>query len=110
MTPPYPFREFPAPQAGQKPQRGLKAIVYFLRIDTLEAFFNLAPSLFAKYHAKMPQANRDITLQRFLSGDCLILLATTAIGAGLDLPGINLVGSTWRGLSHWLIWFRALVE
>ena len=58
----------------------------------------------APYHAGLPGAERTRLLDRFMSGDARIIVATNAFGMGIDKPDVRLVvhlGIPARPESYW---------
>ena len=72
----------------------LPAIVYVTRQETAESVATaLQRSGFAAraYHAGLPDDQRSEAQDAFLSGHCAVMVATTAFGMGIDLPGVRAV-------------------
>ncbi len=72
----------------------LPALVYVTRQETAES---VATALQRQglstraYHAGLPDDQRSEAQDWFLSGKCQVMVATTAFGMGIDLPGIRAV-------------------
>ena len=72
----------------------LPAIVYVTRQETAESVATLLQrnGLRARaYHAGLPDEIRAEAQDDFLSGTCQVMVATTAFGMGIDLPGVRSV-------------------
>lgn len=72
----------------------LPAIVYVTRQETAESVATALQrhGLPARaYHAGLPDEVRAEAQDAFLSGTCQVMVATTAFGMGIDLPGVRAV-------------------
>ena len=72
----------------------LPAIVYVTRQETAESVATALQhhGLAARsYHAGLPDEVRAEAQDAFLSGSCQVMVATTAFGMGIDLPGVRAV-------------------
>ena len=72
----------------------LPAIVYVTRQETAESVATALQrhGLAARaYHAGLPDEVRSESQDAFLSGSCQVMVATTAFGMGIDLPGVRAV-------------------
>ncbi len=72
----------------------LPAIVYVTRQETAESVAtSLQRAGFSAraYHAGLPDETRSEAQDAFLSGTCQVMVATTAFGMGIDLPGVRAV-------------------
>lgn len=72
----------------------LPAIVYVTRQETAESVATALQrqGLSARaYHAGLPDDQREEAQDAFLSGTCQVMVATTAFGMGIDLPGVRAV-------------------
>lgn len=45
----------------------------------------------AKFHGKLPSANKNATLEAFISQDPILMIATNAFGMGIDKPSVRFV-------------------
>ncbi len=75
--------------AGRTP-----AIVYVTRQETAESVataLQRAGIPARAYHAGLPDEYRAEAQDAFLHGDCPVMVATTAFGMGIDLPGVRSV-------------------
>ncbi|XWW47024.1 ATP-dependent DNA helicase RecQ [Fibrella sp. USSR17] len=72
---------------------GTKSIVYFPWVsqirDVLALLDQPARRRVAMYYSGVAQADREGALQRFKSGEVLVVLATKAFGMGVDVPDIR---------------------
>lgn len=68
---------YPSVKSGEK-----SAVEAFKRLD--EAF----PGLIALAHGKLKPKEKDAALNSFRNGQCPILVATTVVEVGVDVPGI----------------------
>lgn len=69
-------------------------IVYFTLIKTLERFSDLLQGRgidHLRYHGELPTLERRRIQERFMSGDCPLVLATNAFGMGIDKEAIRFV-------------------
>lgn len=72
----------------------LPAIVYVTRQETAESVATALQrhGLAARaYHAGLPDEQRGEAQDHFLSGQCQVMVATTAFGMGVDHPGIRAI-------------------
>ncbi len=69
------------------------SIVYFALVQSLEKFANEAARFgeVLMYHGQLPDRVRRRSLERFLTGDVEVMLATPAFGLGIDKPDVRLV-------------------
>lgn len=62
--------------------------------DVISRFSNLEkvyPSKVGMVHGKMPAEQKDIVMQKFKAGDIAIIVATTVIEVGIDVPAATLI-------------------
>ena len=74
--------------------RRLPAIVYVTRQETAETVataLQRGGHAARSYHAGLPDEVRAEAQDAFLSGSCQVMVATTAFGMGIDLPGVRAV-------------------
>lgn len=74
-------------------ERG-SAIVYAAtvrRVDELHAWLRQQGIEAERYHGRMSKSARATAQERFMSGECPVIVATNAFGMGVDKPDIRLV-------------------
>jgi ATP-dependent DNA helicase RecG len=59
--------------------------------QTVKAYFPEPDYYIAMVHGRQPQELKEANMQRFLSGDCQIMVATTVIEVGVNVPNASVM-------------------
>jgi ATP-dependent DNA helicase RecG len=78
----------PMVEEGDDPDDGLKSVKEYYEILKNEIFPNLRVEF---VHGKMPAKKKDEAMKAFASGDADILVATTVVEVGVDVPNAALI-------------------